>query len=432
MNPTARWTAGLAAAAVLATVGAAAGYASLLLAAVVPLLYLAYGVLSTADADVTLRANRVVEPATVPPGQTVSVTLTVENVGANPLPDVRVVDTVPEALGVIDDSPRAGTALEPGDTLQVEYGVVAKRGDHRFGRPHARVRSFGAGAAADRTVAAAGDDRLRCRLDASAPPIEQEGDRFAGGMPTDSPGQGLEFHSTRPYQRDDPASRIDWRHYAKRDELTTVNYRERHASSVVLVVDARPASRVVAGPARPTAVELAAYAATHALEDLLGTGHEVGVAVVGADGPDAAGLHWLAPGPGHDRRARARDLLAAATETTADEPEVDPETQASRVATLAPPRAQLVLFSPLLDGWPVETVEAWGVRDYSRVVLSPDVLTHNTATGQFETVRRHTRLVNCQAAGARAVDWSRATPLYVVLEAAFAADARGALTGGSS
>jgi uncharacterized repeat protein (TIGR01451 family) len=431
MNPTARWTAGLAAAAVLATVGAAAGYASLLLAAVVPLLYLAYGVLSTADADVALRAHREIEPATAPPGQEVAVTLTVENAGPDPLPDVRVADAVPEALGVIDGSPRGGTALEPGETLRAEYSVVAKRGDHEFGEPRARVRSFGAGAAADRSVAASGEGRLHCRLDASAPPIEQEGDRFAGGMPTDSPGQGLEFHSTRPYRRDDPASRIDWRHYAKREALTTVNYRERRASSVVLVVDARPISRVVAGPARPTAVELAAYAATHALEDLLGAGHEVGVAVVGADGPDAAGLHWLAPGSGRDRRARARDLLATATEATADENAVDPDAQASRIATLAPPRAQLVLFSPLLDDWPVETVEAWGVRDYSRVVLSPDVLTHNTVTGQFETVRRHTRLANCQAAGARAVDWSRATPLYAVLDAAFAAEARGALTGGS-
>ncbi|WP_424017810.1 DUF58 domain-containing protein [Halorientalis pallida] len=432
MNPTARWTAGLAAAAVLATVGAAAGYATLLLAAVVPLLYLAYGVLSTADADVALRAHRGIEPSTAPPGQEVTVTLTVENAGSDPLPDVRVADAVPEALGVIDGSPRGGTALEPGETLRAEYSVVAKRGDHEFGAPRARVRSFGAGAAADRSVAASGERRLHCRLDASAPPIEQEGDRFAGGMPTDSPGQGLEFHSTRPYRRDDPASRIDWRHYAKRDELTTVNYRERRASSIVLVVDARPISRVVAGPARPTAVELAAYAATHALEDLLGAGHEVGVAVVGADGPDAAGLHWLAPGTGRDRRSRARDLLAAATEATADVRAVDPDAQARRIATLAPPRAQLVLFSPLLDDWPVETVEAWGVRDYSRVVLSPDVLTHNTVTGQFESVRRHTRLANCQAAGARAVDWSRATPLYAVLEAAFAADARGALTGGPS
>ena len=238
--------------------------------------------------------------------------------------------------------------------------------------------------------------------------------------------------SGRAASPEDPADRIDWRHYAKRDELTTVSYRERRASSVVVVVDARPASRVVAGPARPTAVELAAYAATHALEDLLGAGHEVGVAVLGAAGPDAAGLHWLAPGSGRDRQTRAGALLAAATEATADGSEVDPDSQASRIARLAPPRAQLALFSPLLDDWPVEAVEAWGVRDYSRVVLSPDVLTHNTVTGQFETVRRHTRLATCQAAGARVVDWSRATPLYAVLEAAFAVDARGALAGGSS
>jgi len=51
------------------------------------------------------------------------------------------------------------------------------------------------------------------------------------------------------------------------------------------------------------------------------------------------------------------------------------------------------------------------------------VITDNTVSGQYEQVRRGTRLARCQAAGARALDWRRGTPLPVALEYAFAADA---------
>jgi len=110
-----------------------------------------------------------------------------------------------------------------------------------------------------------------------------------GRITTDSPGRGLEFHSTREYRHGDDASRIDWRHYAKRGTLATVNYREpgRPRSSP----SSTPARCVASspGPGRPTAVELEAYAATHAVGEFLRTGHDVAVAVVGLDGPGPAG-----------------------------------------------------------------------------------------------------------------------------------------------
>ncbi len=57
----------------------------------------------------------------------------------------------------------------------------------------------------------------------------------------------------------------------------------------MFVVDARSLARVTAGPGRPTAVELGAYATTQALTSLLDAGHEVGLAIVGIDGDGPAG-----------------------------------------------------------------------------------------------------------------------------------------------
>ncbi|AWB28138.1 DUF58 domain-containing protein [Halococcoides cellulosivorans] len=419
--PTDRWRAAVAATALLATAGAVAGHAGLLVAALLPLGALAGSRLGTGP-DPALGVRREIDPTPAPPGRPVAVRLVVENRGDRRLRDVRVIDGVPADLAALSGSPRAATTLDPGETALVSYDLAARRGTHTFDPPTIHCRSVGAGRRATLTPAVAGDDRLDCRIDAGAPPIDDEGALAGGQRSTDDPGGGLEFHSVREYHPEDPADRIDWRHYAKRDDLATVNYRRRTGATVVIVVDARESTRVAAGPGRPTAVELSAYAATRATSDLLAGGNEISVAVIGVDGPDADGLHWLDPGRGADHRARAIDRFQAAADAESAGPVDD---QIARIASLAPPRAQLLVFSPLLDDRLVDALATWGAHDFSRTLCSPDVLTHNTVTGTLARVRRQSRLARCQAAGVRTVDWKRGTPLAVVLQQAFASEPGG-------
>lgn len=437
-----RWRGAVAAAVALAGTGLWQGSGMLLLAATLPLGYLAYGAASTAAVPDDLVVSRSIEPSTAPPGRPVSVSLTVRNESGRTLSDVRVVDGVPTELAVLDGSPRGGETLAAGETLTVDYAVVARRGEHDFDSPRIRVRGTGGGAVATAARPPAGDDTLVCRLDADAPPLSDQGSDRVGRLSTDEPGDGYAFHSTREYRRGDDAGRIDWRGYAKRGTLATVNYERWVSTAVVFVLDARAPSRVAAGPGRPSAVELGAYATTRALASLLRAGHRVGVAVVGVDGDGPAGLAWLEPGDGRDHRARTLSLLDSAVdaaasgtdeqpETSAGEPSgteagetVDTERQFRKVLDLAGPQTQLVSVSPLLDDEPVRAVEAWAAADRPRTVLSPDVTAANTVSGQYEQVRRRTRLARCQTGGARTIDWRRGTPLALILDAAFAVEAR--------
>ena len=421
-----RWNGGVAAAVVLAAVGAGTGTAALFVAAAVPLAYVVYGASATVPAiEETVVASREISPSTVPPGRPVEVTLTVRNTSGRVIPDVRVVDRVPDPLRVLDGTPRGAAALRPGETMTVTYRVLAKRGDFEFGAPRVRVRSLAASAIATAGVVPGGDERLSCRLDADIPPLAEQGSGYVGQLATDRPGEGVEFHSTREYVPGDPTARIDWRHYAKRDELATVNYRENRAADVVLVVDARPSSRVVAGPGHPSGVELSAYAATRALFELSRAGHDVGVALLGVGGDT-----WLAPDSGHHHRAHARAAIrraadVAAVDDRSDDVE-DPASLARTVVESARPDTQVLLFSPLLDDGPIAALDVWSATGMACGTVVPDVLADNTVSGQLVGIRRYERLARCQRAGIRTVDWRRGTPLLLALDAALAAERGGA------
>jgi uncharacterized protein (DUF58 family) len=197
---------------------------------------------------------------------------------------------------------------------------------------------------------------------------------------------------------------------------------------VVLVWDGRGVSSVAAGPGRPTAVEVGAYAATRALNSLLHAGHEVAGAVVGVDGDGPSDLVWLPAGSGKRQRSRAIATLSGALEADASDA-VDTATQCRRLGELVGREAQLVFLSPMLDDAAVDMVETWGAFGNHRTVLSPDIVAANTVSGQYEQVRRRARLARCQAGDARTIDWRRGTPLPTILEATFAVEAKRADAG---
>ncbi|MDS0283209.1 DUF58 domain-containing protein [Haloarcula onubensis] len=422
-----RWRGAVVASAILAGYGAVEGNATLLLAATLPLAYLAVGAVSTASVPDSLTTERRIEPRVAPPGRPVAVTVTVTNDGDTTVSDLRAVDPVPDRLAVMDGTPRGGETLAPGETLTLTYSVIARRGEFDFPPVRLRVRGAGAGTVSTADRQPTGDRTLVCRLDADAPPLSDIGDTRVGRLTTDTPGEGLTFHSTREYRHGDPAGRIDWRGYAKQGELSTVNYDRQVSATVVSVLDARPASRVAAGPGRPTAVELGAYAATRTLNTLLAAGHEVAVAVVGVDGDGPGGLVWLPPGSGSGQRAKAISVLSDGIDAAAGDR--SPTGQARRLGELAGRQSQFVLVSPLLDEAPLEMLEQWSGFGQTRTVLSPDIVAENTVSGQFEQVRRRTRLARAQAGGARAIDWRRGTPLPTILDAVFAVEAHRAGAG---
>ncbi|WP_225741349.1 DUF58 domain-containing protein [Halorussus halophilus] len=365
-------------------------------------------------------------------------TLEVENTGDRTLFDFRVIDGVPDELRVVDGSPRGAFALRSGETRTLTYEVAAKRGDHEFSDPVVRLRTLTGTRRHTPTVEPTGETTLSCSQAVTDAPVERASHFRVGTRPTESGGEGVQFHSTREYQPGDPIARLDWRRYAKTGKLTTVQFHEERATQAVVVVDVRPVTRVVPKPGYPDGAELSTYAAERLYEALVGANVATGLTALGVGDDEvvgADGLPWVAPEgeTGTAVNARllfdaVRDSAAETTEpagetTAADSPvatpdggtEVSDETTEALLARL-PKDAHVVLVSPLLDEWPVSFARSLATRNHDLLVLSPAVAREGSPGQTVAAVHRDLRLWDAELAGATTVDWDVEDPLGLALD----------------
>lgn len=419
----------------IAGIGVAVGSQLLVAAATLPLWYVGAAALGfESDADALVRVHRRIrtdgtdgggdaaarsESAAVSgkPGDAVTVCTTVRNIGSEPITDLRVVDGVPEALPVVSGSPRACVTLEPLEETTLEYELDLRRGEHAFDDATVRTRDLTGTVVETWRVGVDGDDAVRCSSVVESAPLGDDANDYAGEIPTDEGGSGVEFYSVREYEPGDPVGSIDWRRYASTRELATVEYRAERATRVVCVVDARSSQFRAATTTRPPAIERSTDAAERTLEALVDAGHPTGV--VGVHDRRVTGV---SPGTDSATRREASRLLA---EIRTPDPDYWSFRQSrtrdpvSSVVERLPGEAQVYLFSSFVDDEPVELVERLRARGYAVRAVSPDVTADvDDLETRLEALDRRTRLGRVRATGARVVDWDRERALGLVLRSA--------------
>jgi len=354
--------------------------------------------------------DRTVEPEA---GDRVRVSVAVTNEGESTLPDLRLVDGVPDGLSVVDGSPRLATALRPGETAEVSYVVEATRGAHAFEPLVAMVRDVTG--ATERVLEVAAGGRIDCvpALPADPPafPLRAQTTRYTGRTTADEGGPGVEFHATREYRPGDPLARIDWKRTARTGDLTTVDYRLERAASVLLVVDARRAAYAAPDPHDPTAVDRSVEAARQVAAGLLGDGHLVGLAAVG---PRSS---WLAPGRGVEHRLRLAETLATsdAFERTAPTEDCNVYAACRAIRGRIDDDTQVVFFTPLVDDGAESAAHRFEAHGHRTTVVSPDPCGDDALGERAAGLARSVRVAAIRRAGVPTVDWGPGEPIETAL-----------------
>jgi len=444
----ARWHGALAAALFASSLGLFSGNHVFFLVATVPLGYVIYGLL-TGLGPPSLTVSRSIAPEQANPDEPVTITLTVENTGDRPIPDLRIIDTLPDDVTVTGGSHRACVALRPGEEVTVEYDAVAARGTHDFGNVVVRGRSLAGTVVGTTELEPSGTDRVVCDTLLQKFPLQDQTTLYAGKHPTDDGGRGVEFHAIRQYQRGDPMNRIHWPRLARTGELATIDYREERAASIVFVIDERESVALRSPQGGPPATDLSVYAAAQGFVTLTGLGHEVGVTTLSP----AETRDWVSPGRGEATETAATRLFRRLQSEDGDEripgappspdeggdqstPDseggeqavaadgagdaVDGQSMALRLAERLPAAAQVVLCTPLADDAPIEVSETLLANGHAVTVLSPDVARptagQNPTPGQaVADIGRRARFNELTALGIPTTDWRTDQALQVAL-----------------
>jgi uncharacterized repeat protein (TIGR01451 family) len=413
----ARWDPGVTVALLAGAVGVLTGTTASFLAGAVGFTYAAYRYASRVpDGHVTV--EREIDDRSPLPSREVTVTVTVRNEGETPLPDLRIVDGVPERLAVVSGSPRHCTSVRPGEAASFSYVVRARRGSHEFGPTTLVSRSL-AGTAERRSEVRVSDS-IACETRAGELPLPADTSSYPGHITTDSGGEGVEFYATREFHPSDPLSRIDWKRYARTRELTTVEFRETRAATVVLVVDARTPAHVARRNGEPDAVALSEYAAERLAAALLGRNDRVGLALYGPS------ERYLRPAGGDEQAARIRAELDSTPEPRDREVGLFSDQRRERandarfdtLRERLPDGAQIVFLSPLADDRAADVAKRFRAYGHAVTVVSPDVTETDTPGGAIERIERDDRIADVRGGGVRVVSWSPDEPIRAAVSAA--------------
>jgi uncharacterized protein (DUF58 family) len=415
-------SAAVPAALVVTAVGVALGSVTVLLGAVVPLGYAASARLHALP-EPDLAVERSVTEDRPRPGEAVAVTLSVANVGEAALPEVRIADGVPDALTVVDGDTACCTSLRPGEETTLTYTVRARRGEFVFDGPTITVRSVGGGR--ERRLDAGVGTTVTCETTADAFPLTEAATAATGRIETDAGGEGVTFAATRPYRLGDPVGRVDWKRFAATGELTTVEFRETRAATVLFVVDTSASARTVPRPGDPTGLSLSTEAIIRLAGTLLDGRNHVGVATLGNRTdylPAAAGREQAVAVERFLADGDAGDAVSLTTRATLGDDAVDRalDRALADLTERIPPETQVVFCSPLLTDDAVDVAEHFRARDHSVLVVSPDATAGASTGGTLDRLDRDVRLRRLQRAGVRTVDWSRDDALEAAFERAAA------------
>lgn len=368
-----------------------------------------------------VEVTRVLAAEAPVPGDQVEVELTIENVGDRPLPDLRVIDTPPEALPVVDGAPSMATSLPPGGSASLRYVLRAMRGTFTFEGTRLVSRDLGNGK--ERSIGVDVPTRLTGSTSLDEPALREQATQRIGAVKTDQAGSGVEFYGTREYRPGDPLSRVDWNQLAKTGELTTVDFREQRAPTVSIVLDQRESSRIAPTVASLDAVDLGVYAAEQTFLTLLEMGTDVGLITYGEHLTD------VEPASGSTQRALVQSRLRATTDRYAAAlggSEVDAtgvvfqrrSPEPAMVDYHVPSSAQVLLLSPVTDEFAIEVTERLAAVGHPVTVLSPSVAGTGSLGARRARLDRACRLEAIRDQGTPVIDWRPDEPLQLAISRA--------------
>jgi uncharacterized protein (DUF58 family) len=321
-------------------------------------LYLLVG-LFHAPQELPLVIQRSMSAWRIAQGETVQVSLTVTNHGAD-LEEVLLEDILLPGLQVVEGTPRCLFSLRTGQTESWTYSLSGKRGYYMLHKVAVTARDRLGLASVSQLFSTDGQlfvvpPVLRLRRISIRPRRTRI---FSGSIPARQGGPGLDFFDVREYQPGDPSGGINWRLSARHDGLYSNQYEQERVVDVGIIIDGRRSTNEIGNR---SIFEYSIMAAAALSNAFLSAGNRVGMLFYGKR------IHWTMPGYGKIQGERIlHDLsgLEPGDSNAINELQIPYKR--------FPMRSQLVFISPLASDHDFDTLAELRARGYAVLVVSPD------------------------------------------------------------
>lgn len=370
---------------------------------------------------VELRARRTLSEQRVMSEEIVTVRIELENMGAK-LEVVELADSVPSLLEVRHQNSTKIDTIPAGGKISLEYAVAGMRGLARWKDLSVTVTDT-LGLFIERR-------ELSCEGEVLIVPTFERLDEvlirprrtriFSGQVKARLGGTGIEFFGVREYYPGDERRYINWKATARKARLIVNEFEQERVADVIILLDARERSDVMASPHRGGAGGEVSSLFEHSVRAALALAHyftaqgnRVGLLIYGKY------LDWTWPGFGRWQREKLLRAIASAEKGDKAVFE-DLENLPTR---LLPAGSQLVFVGPLLES-DVKTILDLRLR-YEILCIAPNpVLFESVCLARtpetelalrLEHLRRRALLVQLRRAGIRVVDWDVSQPLAGVI-----------------
>jgi len=366
---------------------------------------------------------RRLETSLVEEGQHIHVTLTAKNRGRSAV-WLGLSEKLPSKISLMDGETSLLALLAPAEQTSISYVLQAPRGSYSI----SRVEMVTCGTFIPILYREHFLAKTLFRVFPRIEPLEELLIRprntriYAGNVKAGIGGVGLDFFGCRDYVAGDDIRRINWRAYAKREELVINEFEQERVADVSIILDARKRANTSLNSQEvfDCAVRAAASISSH----LLTQGNNVGLLIYGGY------INWTYPGYGKLQQQKILDALSCAR--IADKPVFE---HLHRIPTrFFSPRSQLVVVSPLAGVSDIEVLGMLHARGYQIVVVAPrpfpSQCRQHKADPNLAFARRIIKLKRSflldtlTRIGIVVVDWNTDTPLSHSLSRVLSRQAR--------
>jgi len=384
------------------------------------LILLFVGVISFVVSDINLEATRKLSNVKIFEDDKIEVTLELKNLGRY-INFLEIFDTLPDRVLVTSGSNYSVLHLKKKEEVTIKYQISCPiRGRFQIGPLKLRIRDYFGMFYKELTIA----DPIELIV---IPHIEEIGDIevkakaniYPGMMQVKQAGIGIDFYGIRKYTTSDTFKRINWKSFARWNNLMVNEFELESTTDVVIMIDSRESQNI--GTIKHNPIEYNVKAALSIASKFLKRRDRVGLIIYGKK---EGQLKWIYPDSG---KKQLNKLIKEIVEIKAEGEFSFWGAVEKAVAHMLPKKSLIILISSLEKDLTIpETVQHLIALRYNVLIVSPSPIDIEYTMFPSDklykiaykilSLERKNFIVKLRNNGARVIDWNPTLPLTLAIK----------------